>query len=171
MSFTAYASARDTQLRAELEPKNLELEAAKHREDNRAREHVDQAADVRTTVRELRQASPVDFQQSLNRLTGTVPSPEVHVEFDTQVQTDEEISATVVRAAQEIITNTIKYAEATELMLTATLDNDMLTLTGTNDGVAPRTVTLGHGLTGPTPSCELSANGSSAEPTSRDPVT
>lgn len=75
-------------------------------------------------------------------------SLEIHVEVDTEVQTDEEISATVVRAAQEIITNAIKYAEATELVLTVTLDNDMLTLTGANDGVAPQTITPGHSLTG-----------------------
>lgn len=192
--FTAYAMARENQLRAELEQKNLqleaaavlledsaasserlrisrelhdlighqltvlnlELEAAKHRDGAQARQHIDQAADVakglladvRTTVGELRQDSPGDLQQSLQRLAGAVPSLETHVEVDAEVQTDEESSAVLLRAAQEIITNTIKHAEATELALTVTLDESTLTLTGTNDGAAPRTITLGHGLTG-----------------------
>lgn len=194
MSFTAYASVRDTQLRAELQQKNLELEAAavlledsaasaervrisrelhdlighqltvlnleleaaKHREGEQARDHVDQAADVakdllanvRTTVGELRQDGTVDLQQSLERLAGTVLSLEIHIEVDPEVQADEETSTTLVRAAQEIITNTIKHAEATELALTVTLAEGTLTLTGTNDGPAPRTITPGHGLTG-----------------------
>lgn len=193
-SFTAYASVRDTQLRAELEQKNLqleaasvlledsvasaerlrisrelhdlighqltvlnlELEAAKHREGPQARQHVDQAAgvakgllaDVRATVGELRRENPGDLQQSLERLADAVPSLEIHVEVDTTVQAEEELSATLVRAAQEIITNTIKHAEATELALTVALEEGMLTLTGTNDGAAPRTITPGHGLTG-----------------------
>lgn len=192
--FTAYAMARETQLRAELEQKNLqleaaavlledsaasserlrisrelhdlighqltvlnlELEAAKHREGDQARQHMEQAADVakglladvRTTVGELRQDSPGDLQQSLQRLAGTVPSLEIHVEVDTEVQIDEEISAVLLRTAQEIITNTVKHAEATELALTVTLEESTLTLTGTNDGAAPRTITPGHGLTG-----------------------
>lgn len=192
--FTAYAMDRETQLRTELEQKNLELEAAallledsaasserlrisrelhdlighqltvlnleleaaKHREDNQARQHIDQAADVakgllanvRSTVGELREASPADLQQDLERLAGAVPSLDIHVEVDTEVQANEEISATLIRAAQEIITNTVKHAEATELALIVTLTDGTLTLAGSNDGTAPDTITLGHGLTG-----------------------
>lgn len=192
--FTAYAMARETQLRAELEQKNLqleaaavlledsaasserlrisrelhdlighqltvlnlELEAAKHREGSQARQHIDQAADVakglladvRSTVGDLRETSPGDLQQSLERLAGAVPSLDIHVEVDAEVQTDAEITETLVRAAQEIITNTVKHAEATELLLTVTLGERTLILKGTNDGSTPRTITPGHGLTG-----------------------
>lgn len=192
--FMAFAMMRETQLRAELEQKNLELEAAgvlledsaasserlrisrelhdlighqltvlnleleaaRHREGSHVRRHIDQAAavakglltDVRSTVGQLRETSPGDLRESLQRLARAVPSLEIHVEVDTGVQADEDVSETLVRAAQEIITNTIKHAEATELNLTVTLDNDTLTLTGTNDGTAPRTITPGHGLTG-----------------------
>lgn len=192
--FSGYAMSRETQLRAELEQNNLELEAAgvlladsaassermrisrelhdlighqltvlnleleaaKHREGAAAGEHIDRAgavakellADVRSTVGQLRQDHPGDLQDSLQRLAGAVPSLEIHVDVDAAVLVDEEISATLVRAAQEIITNTVKHSEATELLLTITLDEGTVTLSGINDGTPPRTITLGHGLTG-----------------------
>ena len=135
---------------------NLELEAAKHREGTAAREHVERAgsvakdllADVRSTVGELREADPGDLQQSLQRLAGAVPRLEIHVEVGAGVQPDEDVSAALVRAAQEIITNTVKHAEASELALTVELDEGTLTLKGTNDGPTPHSITPGHGLTG-----------------------
>lgn len=201
--FTGYAMSRETLLRAELERKNLELEAAgvlledsaasserlrisrelhdsigheltvlnlelaaaqhrlelagvQHREGAAVRQHVRRAggvakdllADVRSTVGELRVPSPADLQQDLERLAGAVPTLEIHVEVDAEVEADEEISATLVRAAQEIITNTIKHAKAAELALTVKLQEGTLILSGTNDGTTPRSITPGHGLTG-----------------------
>ena len=135
---------------------HLELEAAKHRDGAAAREHVERAgvvakdllADVRSTVGELREAGPGDLQQSLQRLAGAVPRLEIHVEVGAGVQPDEDVSAALVRAAQEIITNTVKHAEASELALTVELDEGTLTLKGTNDGPTPHSITPGHGLTG-----------------------
>lgn len=192
--FMGFAMLRETQLRAELEQKNLELEAAgvlledsaasserlrisrelhdlighqltvlnleleaaKHREGAAAREHTERAgtlakdllADVRGTVGELRETTPGDLQQSLHRLASAVPSLDIHIEVDAGAPADEETSTTLVRAAQEIITNTIKHAEATELLLRVRMVEDTLILSGTNDGAAPRTITPGHGLTG-----------------------
>lgn len=144
---------------------NLEMTAAQHRlekepaddrEGPAVREHVRRAgsvakgllADVRSTVGELRAPSPADLQQDLERLARAVPSLEIHVEVDAEATADEEISSTLVRAAQEIITNTIKHAGAAELALTVKLEEDTLTLSGTNDGTTPRSITPGHGLTG-----------------------
>ncbi|TQL74661.1 signal transduction histidine kinase [Stackebrandtia endophytica] len=194
MVFSAYAMLRETQLRAELEQKNLELEAAgvlledaaasaerlrisrelhdlighqltvlnldleaaKHRDGAAGRNHVDRArvvakellTDVRGTVGRLRRDSPGDLRQSLERLAGAVPSLDIHVAVAPGIDADEVMTEALVRAAQEIITNTIKHAEATELLLTVTTDGDVLALSGTNDGTPPRTITPGHGLTG-----------------------
>ena len=194
MVFSAYAMLRETQLRAELEQKNLELEAAgvlledaaasaerlrisrelhdlighqltvlnldleaaKHREGAAGRKHVDRAwavakdllSDVRGTVGQLRRDSPGDLRQSLERLAGAVPSLDIHVAVAPGVEADEVMTEALVRAAQEIITNTIKHAEATELLLTVTADEGTLALSGTNDGTPPRAITPGHGLTG-----------------------
>lgn len=201
--FTAYAMSQEALLRAELEQKNLELEAAgvlledsavsserlrisrelhdsighqltvlslelaaaQHRLEKEAathgegpavREHVRRAAgvakdllaDVRSTVGELREPGPADLQQDLERLARAVPSLEIHVQVDAEVEADEEISAALVRVAQEIITNTIKHAGAAELALTVKVEEGTLTLSGINDGTTPPSITPGHGLTG-----------------------
>lgn len=209
--FSTYALHRESELRAELEEKNVELEAAgvlledsaktaerlrisrelhdlighqltvlnlelealKHltsrtqqpepaagpqpaRDAVRLRSHIDQAAavakdllhDVRSTVGELRQSDPGDLQENLERLAAAVPSLEIHVEVDDAVTVDDQESAALVRAAQEIITNTVKHAEAQELSLTVAGEGPDTVLTGINDGLAPKRITPGHGLTG-----------------------
>ncbi|WP_162319973.1 sensor histidine kinase [Nesterenkonia haasae] len=197
--FSTYALWRETTLRAELEQKNveleaagvllehsaktaerlriarelhdaighqltvlnLELEAARHRLAARAEVgdvtvHIEQAAevakellaDVRATVGELRATEPGDLQAQLERIAGSVPSLEIHVETDAIAAVDDQQGTALVRAAQEIITNTVKHSEARELSLVLTQDASHVILTGTNDGLAPKTVTFGHGLTG-----------------------
>ncbi|MEU4580454.1 histidine kinase [Nonomuraea sp. NPDC023979] len=200
---TAYAMSREALLRAEMEQKTLELEAAgvlledsaasserlrisrelhdslghqltvlnlelaaaQHRLEKEAAQHgegpavlehlrraggmaKDVLADVRSTVGELRVPSQADVQQDLERLARAVPSLEIHVEVDAEVEADEERSTVLVRVAQEIITNTLKHAGAAELALTVKLEDGTLTLTGINDGTTPGSITMGNGLTG-----------------------
>lgn len=135
---------------------NLELEAAKHQKPDVAAKHVQRAsgvakellADVRTTVGELRDTGPTDLQHTLERLARSVPSLEIYVEVDQVAETDEETTATLIRAAQEIITNTIKHSDAEEIALTVTQAGSTITLIGTNDGTVPSSITEGNGLTG-----------------------
>lgn len=135
---------------------NLELEAAKHREGQQARQHIDQAAavarellaDVRTTVGELRDAGPGDLRAALRRIASAVQSLEIRVEVAEEVTVDEQQAEALLRAGQEIITNAVKHAEATELLLAVDREHSQVRLTGTNNGIAPRTVVFGHGLQG-----------------------
>lgn len=140
---------------------NLELEAAKHRlstttQAQSVAEHVDQAAqvakhllaDVRNTVGELRETEQGDVQGHLERLAAAVPSLEIHVETSGAAALDDQQSAALVRAAQEIITNTVKHSEARELSLVLTQEDSHIVLSGSNDGLAPKTITPGHGLNG-----------------------
>ena len=192
--FSVHALVRESHLRAELEQKNLELEAtsvlledsvvaterlrisrelhdvlghhltvlnldlevAKLHSNQATREHIDRAGGVakhlltslRSNVGQLRDDPPGDLQHSLQRLADAVSSLEIHIKVDPEVPTDEETTATLVRTAQEIITNTLKHAEATRLFLDVALEHGAVSLTGINDGAAPRKVTPGHGLTG-----------------------
>lgn len=135
---------------------NLDLEVAKLHSNHATREHIDHAGDVakdllsslRSTVGQLREDDPGDLQHNLQRLADSVSSLEIHVEVDNEVQPEEETTATLVRTAQEIITNALKHAEATELLLKVTLEQGTVMLTGANDGAAPQHITPGHGLTG-----------------------
>ena len=135
---------------------NLELEAAKHREGEQSRQHIDQAAavakelltDVRTTVGEMREAGPGDLLAALRRIASAVQSLDIWVDVAEEVEVDEQQAEALLRAGQEIITNTVKHAEAHQLKLTVERDSSGVKLTGTNDGVAPRRVVPGHGLQG-----------------------
>lgn len=190
--FSTYALWRETQLRAELEQKtveleaasvlledsaktserlrisrelhdlighqltvlNLELEAAKHRDPPAA--HIARAAgvakellaDVRVTVGELRESEVGDLRAVLDRLAAAVPSMAIEVRVDGGVRLDEQQSEALIRAAQEIITNTVKHAEAYRLWLTVEQSGSEVRLTGVNDGASPRRITPGHGLNG-----------------------
>lgn len=135
---------------------NLELESAKHREGEQVRPHIDQAAavakgllgSVRTTVGELRAAGPGNLRTALRRVASAVQSLDIFVEVDQSVTVDEQQAEALLRTGQEIITNTVKHAEARELRISVTQDSEGVRLKGTNDGLAPRKVVPGHGLQG-----------------------
>lgn len=135
---------------------NLELEAARHRGADGAAEHVERAGqvakellrDVRGTVGEMRAADPGDLAGALARVAAAVPSLDIRLRVAPDVVVDEQQLDVLVRAAQEIITNTIKHAEAWTLSLDVRQEQDQIVLSGVNDGATPATITPGHGLTG-----------------------
>ncbi|MGO3085755.1 sensor histidine kinase [Ancrocorticia populi] len=135
---------------------NLELEAAKHLDATNAQEHVERAgavakellSDVRRTVGDLREAKQGNLKERFERLSGSVPSLAIHIDMDEDISTDDDVSATLVRAAQEIITNTIKHAEASRLTLSIRQIDGNVIFEAWNDGITPSEVSLGHGLTG-----------------------
>ncbi|MEU6698929.1 histidine kinase [Pseudonocardia sp. NPDC046786] len=100
----------------------LELEIATHRSDNA--EHVDRArgiardllADVRSTVGELRRRAP-DLTGTLQRITAQLPRPQVHLTVAEGIETDEEHTVAVIRCVQEILTNAIRHADATNVWI------------------------------------------------------
>ena len=133
----------------------LELEAAKHREGERAREHVDRAnqvardllADVRQTVSELRTASS-DLSEALRQVVRDLPDLEVSVDVAPGVQVDEEQAAALVRAVQEIATNTLRHADARELWIEVAARPPGVVLTAVDDGRGYRELVPGNGLRG-----------------------
>ncbi len=134
----------------------LELEAARHRQGEAAREHVERAdrvardvlADVRITVGTLRAAPATDLAQALRDVGRDVPGLDVDVEVADDVEADEEQTAALVRAVQEIVTNTLRHARARELSVTVARDGDRIRLTATDDGQGAADVVPGNGLRG-----------------------
>jgi signal transduction histidine kinase len=133
----------------------LELEAARHREGEQAREHVDRAnrvardllADVRLTVSELRTA-PSDLTAALRQVVRDLPDLEVTVDVGADVLVDEDQVAALVRAVQEIVTNTIRHAEARELWIEVAARPPGVVLTAADDGRGFRELVPGNGLRG-----------------------
>ncbi|UFU05340.1 sensor histidine kinase [Ruania halotolerans] len=133
----------------------LELEAARHRQGSAAVEHIERAdqvardllADVRHTVGELR-AEPTDLAEAVVRLTRDIPGLDVSLDIDDDLMLDEERAAAVLRAVQEIVTNTVRHAEAKTLTLTMAQEGDEVVLAGSDDGRGAARPSWGNGLRG-----------------------
>lgn len=144
----------------------LELEAARHREGEQTREHVDRAnrvarellTDVRRTVGELRTASS-DLSEALHQVVRDLPDLEVSVEVGPDVQVDEEQVVALVRAVQEIVTNTIRHADARELWIEVAARPPGVVLTAVDDGHGFRELVPGNGLRGLTERFEALGGG------------
>lgn len=133
----------------------LELEAARHREGDQGRTHVDRAnqvardllRDVRETVGELR-AAPSQLPGALRQVVSDLPGLQATVDIDDDLCLDEERTAAFVRAAQEIATNTIRHAEARHLHIEVRNDGSATVLTAVDDGSGDPDPSPGHDLAG-----------------------
>jgi signal transduction histidine kinase len=142
----------------ELTALGLQLEIASHvTEPSRANDHVMQAkslardllAKVRDVVSTLREAERCDLKEALEVLAHTVPRPAIHVSIAPGVQVSPDRSHALVRCAQEAVTNAVKHAEAANLWLEVTQDEDGVRLIARNDGQArPAASAPGSGLVG-----------------------
>ena len=135
---------------------SLELEVASHQVAEPAREHVvrartiarDLLADVRATVGEVRSRTPV-LGESLDRLVAQLPQPVVHLTVDPEMRVDEARGLAVVRCVQEMITNTIRHANADEMWIEVTSDpTGALSVSVRDDGRVSPDFEPGHGLKG-----------------------
>ncbi|PZG20042.1 two-component sensor histidine kinase [Micromonospora craterilacus] len=133
----------------------LELETARHLDGAPARAHVERAdlvarellGNVRATVGQLRTESP-DLEQALRQMARDLPGLDVSIDVSPGVRVDEEKSAAFVRATQEIVTNTIRHADACELWISVTADDRVTVLDARDDGRGARNPVLGNGLRG-----------------------
>lgn len=134
---------------------SVELEVAHHRVEGPGREHVLRArglakellADVRSVVGTQRERT-FDLPAALTNVVRDIPHPRVHLELAPALTAADEHAATVVRAVQEIATNTIRHAQADNLWIRLSSDADGLRLEAHDDGVGARAVTPGNGLRG-----------------------
>lgn len=105
----------------------LNLEVASHLTNDVAREHVLKGqstaklllADVREVVSELRQDDAIDLTQALRSLTEGVPGLQVHLAIPPRFGVEDPRRAQMLlRCVQEILTNTVRHANARNLWLT-----------------------------------------------------
>jgi signal transduction histidine kinase len=105
----------------------LNLEVASHLTNDTAREHVVKAqttakallADVREAVSELRQDDAIDLTQALRSLTEGVPGLDVHLTLPPRFSVqDPRRAQMLLRCVQEILTNTVRHANARNLWIT-----------------------------------------------------
>ncbi len=136
---------------------SLNLEVASHLVTGKAVEHVAQAqtvaklllSDVREVVGAMRGGDSINLTEALLRLSEGVPKPLIHLDIPELLTVEDPQRAQVVlRCAQEIITNTVKHADAENLWLSISQDDEGLEIVARDDGCGAHQVDAGNGLLG-----------------------
>ncbi|HRQ64924.1 MAG TPA: histidine kinase [Xanthomonadaceae bacterium] len=105
--------------------------------------------DLRAVVRQLRQHDGLDMGESLRRLAEPLPRPKVAIDVgvDARVR-DADQAETLLRVAQEGLTNAARHGGATHAWLSLSRCNGALELSVEDDGRVRWPLTPGTGLTG-----------------------
>lgn len=136
---------------------SLNLEVAGHITEGRAREHVHQAhslarlllTDVREAVSQLRDSSAIDLAATLRPLAEKLPELDVHLEVAEPLTLDDpERAHVLLRCAQEIITNTVRHADAANLWIACRREGGEVVLEARDDGRGSAVLVAGNGLRG-----------------------
>jgi len=137
----------------------LNLEVVTHLVDGKVLEHVQQAhslarlllADVREVVSDMRQDDMVNLADALHKLTEGVPNPRIHLDLPaTEVMTEPQRAQVLLRCVQEMITNSVRHAQADNLWIRLSMTGDGLAMSARDDGIGVDKVAIGNGLTGMT---------------------
>lgn len=136
---------------------SLNLEVASHLSDGKAREHVEQAgsiarlllSDVREVVSDMRRDDQVDLGHALETLAEGVPELDIHLDIPEGLsQTDPRRAQILLRCAQEVITNTVRHAQARNLWISLIAGDEGLVLRARDDGRGSVDLVPGNGING-----------------------
>lgn len=106
-------------------------------------------ADVRQVVSRLRRDDGLDLREALARVAEPFPRPRVHVDVTADARApDAERAETLVRVAQEALTNAARHSGATNVWVTLAPAADGLCLAIEDDGTFPAALRPGNGLSG-----------------------
>jgi len=135
----------------------LNLEVASHTSQGQAQEHVHKAAsvarlllgDVREVVTDLRRVDQVNLKQALETLAQGVPELQIELDVPDQLaQTDPQRAQALLRCAQELITNTVRHAQAQSLSMSLAQTDDGVVLIAQDDGAGTEELMPGNGING-----------------------
>lgn len=137
---------------------SLNLEVASHLVSGQSLAHVRQAqtvaklllSDVREVVSQLREDDNIDLTGALHTLIEGVPGLDIHLDLSPRFTVDDPRRAQVLlRCAQEIITNAVRHADASNLWLAFERTADgQLAIHARDDGRGSNEVRHGNGLNG-----------------------
>jgi len=121
----------------------LNLEVATHLVDGKALEHVQQAhslaklllVDVREVVSDMRDDDKVELATALRTLVEGVPEPQIHLDLPTELSMTDPLRAQVMlRCVQEMITNSLRHAQAKNLWISLVPDENGVAMIARDDG-------------------------------------
>jgi signal transduction histidine kinase len=136
---------------------SLNLEIAAHESQGAARAAVRAAQalarallqDVKEIVHSSKDEAPVDLLCEIHRLAKELPRPKLHVSCPPDLNVpDGRTSRAMLRALQEIVTNSIRHGEAGNLWITIERTPDRLRLAARDDGQTVDAFEEGFGLGG-----------------------
>jgi signal transduction histidine kinase len=136
---------------------SLQLEVASRLASGAAAERVTEAhaitrlllGDVRDVVSQLRDRDHADLGSAIRMLAAAAVRPQVHVEIDEGIVIDDPVHKhALLRCVQEIITNAMRHADASNLWIAIGRRAGGVALTARDDGRGAEIVTCGHGLRG-----------------------
>lgn len=136
---------------------SLQLEYASHAAPEKGRASVLEARDlaksllgkVRDVVGTLRRYEGHDIKPLLEALATGAPQLAVHLDIpDTLALQSADVAQTLMRSGQEIITNTLRHADARNLWLSLRSEDGRVRLDSRDDGAGTDELRLGHGLEG-----------------------
>ena len=136
---------------------SLNLEVANHLTTGKAQEHVGQAhtlarlllSDVREAVSQIRGSEAIDMAATLLPLADNVPGLRVDMALPRPFPMDDpERAHVLLRCTQEIITNTVRHAQASLLRLHYTFERGAVRLQARDDGRGADGFAAGNGLRG-----------------------
>jgi signal transduction histidine kinase len=105
--------------------------------------------DVRSAVSALRDDQHEDFEQALQQLFSPLSGVQLHVKTHGPLRLENpEITKTGLRCLQEILTNTLRHAEARNLYVLLESTDEGLVIQTRDDGRGTEQLKAGHGLTG-----------------------
>lgn len=135
----------------------LNLEAASHMTDGKPQSYVKKAhsiarlllSDVREVVGSFRQSGTLDLGLAIRELLSGLPRLKVTQEIpDEFLVEDPKLAQTILRCAQELITNTMKHAQASHLKVKLERNKNTVVLMIQDNGVGLGQSQMGNGMTG-----------------------
>ncbi|WP_223789020.1 sensor histidine kinase [Marinicella meishanensis] len=135
----------------------LNLEAASHMTDGKPQSYVKKAhsiarlllSDVREVVGKFRQSGTLDLGLAIKELLSGLPRLNVTQEIpDEFLVEDPKLAQTILRCAQELITNTMKHAQANHLKVKLARSEHSVVLVVQDDGIGLGQSKKGNGMTG-----------------------
>lgn len=135
----------------------LNLEAATHMTTGKPQTYVKKAhsiarlllSDVREVVSKFRQSGTLDVGSAVRELLEGIPglkvTPQIPEDFLVE---DPKLAQTILRCAQEMITNTMKHAQASQLWVKLERSHNNVILEVKDNGVGLRQSSAGNGMTG-----------------------
>lgn len=104
---------------------------------------------IRQVVGTLRAHDGFDLRAALEALAQPIPGVRIAIEIEDGLRVDDlEQAETLLRCAQEAITNALRHGRASEIRIALHRIDGALTLSIANDGLVPVRIDFGNGLTG-----------------------